>query len=117
VALFEVLVAQVERLPKPRRTAKGMSVPEVEVWWLDATSHTDDAGVRPEPICSVGFPVAYDVEWIRLAGEWHASGGHRDFTTIPRGIIRSMRVSRWIQVPEWVSAWISEENTRVGGKN
>jgi hypothetical protein len=75
------------------------------LWYVDPAFHSDNRHVEPCPIFISGFPVSETDEFVTIANEAHADGEHRDFTTIPKAVIKDLKEIKRIPVPDWVSQW------------
>ena len=78
-------------------------IPLHAIWWLDAAGGGDTANpTHPIPMVTVGFLVENTEGHVTIAAELHSNGDLRDMTTIPRGIVKSLKRVGSVRVPAWV---------------
>ena len=91
--------------PKKKPTKSRKSIALYAIWYIDPAFNSDDRHVEPCPILICGFPVKAEDDYVTIAGEAHADGLHRDFTTIPKAVIKEMKKIRVMPIPQWVQDW------------
>ena len=94
-----------EKLPKQQK--RNLNALVVAILWIDAVGSTDNH-YPPHPIITVGFPIKDADDHIVVASEYHADGGNRDYTTIPKSIIRGVFPLKGLKVPKLFTDWRKE---------